>query len=138
MPLEKLPPGYSGTNTTAPPDDDVIAMQGQPDQSVLDMIMSAPSAISGEGANIEFPQIPEITAMGYDSVGFFEGFMPSIKAMFARDDLGKAEIIDDAFRDDSRYGGKYVDKYGLPIIVWNNVPYYVNNWEPPLKTSIRC
>jgi len=126
VPLEKLPPGYSGTNTTAAPDDDVIAMQGQPDQSVLDMIMSAPSAISGEGANIEFPQIPEITDMGYDSVGFFEGFMPSIKGMFARDDLGKAEIIDDAFRDDSRYGGKYVDKYGLPIIVWNNVPYYVN------------
>jgi hypothetical protein len=28
------------------PDEDVIAMQGRPDQSVLDMIMDAPSNIS--------------------------------------------------------------------------------------------
>jgi len=130
VPLEKLPPGYSGTNTTAPPDDDVIAMQGQPDQSVLDMIMSAPSnisrAVSGEGVPIQFPEMPELTDMGYDSVGFFEGFMPSIKAMFSRDDLGKAEIMEDAFKDDSRWGGKFIDDYGFPIVVWNGVPYYIN------------
>ena len=130
MPLEKLPPGYSGTNTTAAPDDDVIAMQGQPDQSVLDMIMSAPSnisrAVSGEGVPIQFPEMPELTDMGYDSVGFFEGFMPSIKAMFSRDDLGKAEIMEDAFKDDSRWGGKFRDDYGFPIVVWNGVPYYIN------------
>ena len=50
------------------------------------MIMSAPSnisrAVSGEGVPIQFPEMPELTDMGYDSVGFFEGFMPSIKAMF--------------------------------------------------------
>ncbi len=112
------------------PDEDVVAQQDRPDIDVVDMILSAPSAIgqaiSGEGVPIEFPQLPELTDMGSDAPGFFEGFLPRIKGMMARDDYGKAEIIHDAFDGDPRYGGKYADKYGLPIIVWNNIPYYVN------------
>ena len=130
MPLEKLPSGYSGTEPASKRDDELVAMQSEPDSSVVDMILSAPSAIgkaiSGEDVPIEFPQIPELTDMGDDAPGFLEGFMPRIKGMMARDDLGKAEIIHDAFDGDPRYGGKYVDKYGLPIIVWNNIPYYIN------------
>ena len=126
MPLEKLPSGYSGTEPASKRDDELVAMQSEPDSSVVDMILSAPSAIgkaiSGEDVPIEFPQIPELTEMGDDAPGFLEGFMPRIKGMMARDDLGKAEIIHDAFDGDPRYGGKYVDKYGLPIIVWNNMP----------------
>ena len=97
---------------------------------MLDIVLGAPSAISeamsGENVPIEFPQLPELTDMGSDAPGFFEGFLPRLKGMLARDDYGKAEIIHDAFEGDPRYGGKYRDQFGLPIIVWNNIPYYVN------------
>lgn len=131
MPLQSLPDGFKGAPMGASePDEDVVAQQDRPDIDVVDMILSAPSAIgqaiSGEGVPIEFPQLPELTDMGSDAPGFFEGFLPRIKGMMARDDYGKAEIIHDAFDGDPRYGGKYADKYGLPIIVWNNIPYYVN------------
>ena len=132
MPLEKLPEGYKGAPMSgrSDPDEDLVKQQDKPDESVVDMITSAPGniveAFSGEGVPIEFPQIPELSDMGSDAPGFFEGFLPRIKIMMARDDVGKTEIIHDAFKDDPRYGGKYSDKYGFPIIVWNNVPYYVN------------
>ena len=112
------------------PDEDVVAQQDRPDIDVVDMILNAPSAISqavsGKGVPIEFPDLPELTDMGSDAPGFFEGFGVRLKGMLARDDFGKAEIIHDAFDGDPRYGGKFVDKFGLPIIVWNNIPYYVN------------
>ena len=112
------------------PDEDVVAQQNQPDRSVLDMIMDAPEAVSqaytGEGVPIEFPNLPELTDMGADAPGFFEGFGVRLKGMMARDDFGKAEIIHDAFDGDPRYGGRYSDQYGLPMIVWNDVPYYIN------------
>jgi len=131
MPLEKLPEGFAPASSTDRTDDqDIIDQQDRPDTSVLDIILGLPSgiseAMSGENVPIEFPQLPELTDMGSDAPGFFEGFLPRMKAMLARDDYGKAEIIHDAFDGDPRYGGKYRDKFGLPIIVWNNIPYYVN------------
>jgi hypothetical protein len=130
MPLKKLPEGYGGTSASSAPPTDVAKQQFEPDTSVIDMILNAPSAIgqaiSGEGVPIEFPDLPELTDMGSDAPGFFEGFGVRLKGMLARDDFGKAEIIHDAFDGDPRYGGKFVDKFGLPIIVWNNIPYYVN------------
>ncbi len=130
MPLKELPEGYGGTSASSAPPTDVARQQFEPDTSVIDMILNAPSAIgqaiSGEGVPIEFPDLPELTDMGSDAPGFFEGFGIRLKGMLARDDFGKAEIIHDAFDGDPRYGGKFVDKFGLPIIVWNNIPYYVN------------
>lgn len=130
MPLKELPEGYGGTSASSAPPTDVAKQQFEPDTSVIDMILNAPSAIgqaiSGEGVPIEFPDLPELTDMGSDAPGFFEGFGVRLKGMLARDDFGKAEIIHDAFDGDPRYGGKFVDKFGLPIIVWNNIPYYVN------------
>ena len=130
MPLKELPEGYGGTSASSAPPTDVARQQFEPDTSVIDMILNAPSAIgqaiSGEGVPIEFPDLPELTDMGSDAPGFFEGFGVRLKGMLARDDFGKAEIIHDAFDGDPRYGGKFVDKFGLPIIVWNNIPYYVN------------
>ena len=130
MPLKELPEGYGSTSEGFEPSADVAKQQFEPDPSVIDMLLSAPSAISqaisGEGVPIEFPDLPELTDMGADAPGFFEGFGVRLKGMLARDDFGKAEIIHDAFDGDPRYGGKFVDKFGLPIIVWNNIPYYVN------------
>ena len=130
MPLEKLPEGYAGTKEKSDPPADVARQQFEPDPSVIDMIVNAPSAVSqaitGEGAPIEFAFLPELTDMGADAPGFFEGLSTKLKVMLARDDYGKAEIIHNAFDGDPRYGGKYRDEFGLPIIVWNNIPYYIN------------
>ena len=130
MPLKELPEGYGGTSASSAPPTDVARQQFEPDTSVIDMILNAPSAIgqaiSGEGVPIEFPDLPELTDMGSDAPGFFEGFGVRLKGMLARDDFGKAEIIHNTFDGDPRYGGKYRDYFGLPIIVWNNIPYYVN------------
>ena len=130
MPLKEMPEGFGGTAASSAPPRDVARQQFEPDSSVIDMILSAPAAIgqaiTGEGVPIEFPDLPELTDMGADAPGFFEGFGVRLKGMLARDDFGKAEIIHDVFKDDPRYGGKFVDKFGLPIIVWNNIPYYIN------------
>ena len=126
MPLKELPEGYGGTSAKSAPPADLAKQQFEPDTSVIDMILNAPSAIgqaiSGEGVPIEFPDLPELTDMGSDAPGFFEGFGVRIKGMLARDDFGKAEIIHEAFEDDPRYGGKFVDKFGLPIIVLEQHP----------------
>ena len=130
MPLKEMPEGFGGTAASSAPPRDVARQQFEPDSSVIDMILSAPAAIgqaiTGEGVPIEFPDLPELTDMGADAPGFFEGFGVRLKGMLARDDFGKAEIIHDVFKDFPRYGGKFVDKFGLPIIVWNNIPYYIN------------
>ena len=117
MALQSLPDGFkSAPMGASEPDEDVVAQQDRPDIDVVDMILNAPSAIgqaiSGEGVPIEFPDLPELTDMGSDAPGFFEGFGVRLKGMLARDDFGKAEIIHDAFDGDPRYGGKFVDKFG--------------------------
>ena len=67
-----------------------------------------------------------------DAPGFFEDLIPSIKTIMVRDDRGKAEIIARSYKDDSRFGGVFEDKFGLPLIMWNNRPYYIN--KPGMTT----
>ena len=76
--------------------------------------------------NVEFPGVPEITYMGDDAPGFFERAIPNFKALMVSDDLGKLEIFQEAFKDDPRWGGGFVDKFGNPMMIWNEMPYYVN------------
>ena len=83
-------------------------------------------AYTGENVPIEFPNIPEATDMGGDAPGFIEGLLPNLKIMLARDDLGKTEIMKNSFEGDERWGGAFSDKFGNPMIVWNDQPYYVN------------
>jgi len=65
--------------------------------------------------------------MGSDEgPSFWEGLVPNLKIMAVRDDFGKAEIMESSFKDDPRWGGAFVDKFGLPMIMWNEKPYYVN------------
>jgi len=79
---------------------------------------------TGDYMQVEFPEAKETTDI--EDVGFFESLVPNIKLMFARNDLGKAEIIADAFQGDQRFGGVAIDKFKNPFIVWNGERYYIN------------
>lgn len=81
-------------------------------------------AATGEGAEVEFPDLPEATEI--EDIGFFESIAPNLKIMAARDDTGKAEIIRNSFKGDPRLGGVFSDKFNNPIVVWNDQPYYIN------------
>lgn len=98
--------------------------------TMLQKLANLPSnlldAFTGEGVPIEYPNIPEATEMVDQAPGIIEALMPNLKAFFARDDAGKAEIFKDAFKDDPRFGGIYSDKFENPMIVWNNQPFYIN------------
>jgi len=101
------------------------------ERSLFERIKAAPKAISdaitGEGQDIEFPDVPETSTMGSDEgPNFWEGLVPNLKIMAVRDDFGKAEIMEKSFKNDPRWGGTFVDKFGLPMIMWNEKPYYVN------------
>ena len=81
-------------------------------------------ATTGEGANIEFPELKESTSI--EDIGFFETLMPNLKLMFVRDDWGKAEVIKNSFEGDGRFGGIKYDKFNLPMVEWNEELYYIN------------
>ena len=102
----------------------------QAEKSYLQRLKDLPEnlyeAFTGENVPIEFPNIPEATDMGGDAPGFIEGLLPNLKIMLARDDLGKTEIMKNSFEGDERWGGAFSDKFGNPMIVWNDQPYYVN------------
>ena len=100
-----------------------VADQDKPDPGIQDAIAAVPDE---DSEFVEFPSVPEVTEMGDDAPGFFEAFAPNFKIMMTSDDLGKTEIIQKTFKDDKRWGGAFVDKFGLPMIVWNKTPYYIN------------
>ena len=85
------------------------------------------AAVTGRDAPIEYPNLPELADMpSADVPPFYRRTLPNVQAMLTSDDLGKTEIFQDAFRDDPKWGGAFIDKFGLPIIMWNDIPYYVN------------
>ena len=79
-----------------------------------------------EDLGVEYPNVPEITQMGSDFPGFIRTLLPNTMAAMTSDDLGKAEVFENAFKDDDRWGGKGKDKFGHPMIRWNNKLYYIN------------
>ena len=125
-----LPAGAGGINLNPNPTPEGNQVVEAHENSLWEEIAALPGGIyaaaTGEGIPIEFPNIPETTEMGDNAPGFFEAFMMNNKLMFARDDFGKAEIMQDAFKEDERWGGVYTDKFDNPMIVWNGKPYYVN------------
>ena len=100
------------------------------ERSLFERMKAAPKAISdaitGEGQDIEFPDVPEATQMVDQAPDFWEGLVPNLKVMAVRDDFAKTEIMEKSFKNDPRWGGAFVDKFGLPMIMWNDKPYYVN------------
>jgi len=102
-------------------------IEDQPESSKTDpLVDDIVSDENVEGSTVEFPNVPEITQMGNDFPGFFATLLPNTMAALTADDFGKLEVFEDAFRDDQRWGGKYQDKFGNPMMVWNDRPYYVN------------
>ena len=95
------------------------------------LIGSVIDAATGEGANIEFPELPESTSI--EDIGFFETLVPNAKLMFVRDDWGKAEVIKNSFEGDKRFGGIKYDKFKNPMVEWNNNFYYIN--KPGISTQ---
>jgi hypothetical protein len=105
------------------------------DRTFLEKIAEIPGAIygavTGEGAEVEFPDVPEATELVGDDrlnrdFGFLETMIPNLKMMMVRDDVGKAEVIERSFAGDERFGGVFTDKFDNPMIVWDDKPYYMN------------
>ena len=117
-------PKDAGTPTvTEKSDESNVANQNQTDP---DIILAINAVADEENDEVEFPSLPELTEMGDDLPSFVDRIIPNFKALMTSDDLGKTEIFKNAFEGDERWGGAFVDKFGLPIIVWNGTPYYVN------------
>jgi len=126
----QLPDGAATVSTSTTKTEAGLELENA-ERSLFERIKAAPKAISdaitGEGQDIEFPDLPETSTMSSDEgPSFWEGLVPNLKIMAARDDFGKAEIMESSFKDDPRWGGAFVDKFGLPMIMWNEKPYYVN------------
>jgi hypothetical protein len=124
------PPGAAGVGGGEP-----AVKIPEEDRTFLEKIAEIPGAIygavTGEGAEVEFPDIPEATELvGADRMardfGFLEALIPNLKIMMVRDDLGKAEVLERSFEGDERFGGVFADKFGNPMIVWDDKPYYMN------------
>jgi hypothetical protein len=124
------PPGAAGVGGDEP----AIEIEEE-DRTFLEKISEIPGAIygavTGEGAEVEFPDIPEATELvGADRMardfGFLEALIPNLKIMMVRDDVGKAEVLERSFAGDERFGGVFADKFDNPMIVWDDKPYYMN------------
>ena len=89
--------------------------------------------VNGEDLGVEFPSVPEITEMGNDAPSLVESALPNMMALLTSDDFGKLEIFEDTFKDDKRWGGARVDKFGNPMMIWNGKAYYVN--KPGFTTT---
>lgn len=124
------PDEYVGTGEPSAENLENSGVVPEPDQSIFDRVKDGASAlaeyVTGIGVPIEFPDLPEITEMSGDQADFKDQFLSYIPILVARDDVGKAEVFDEIYSGDPRYGGAYQDKFGLPLIVWNEVPYYIN------------
>ena len=109
-----LPKGAGTPKTNEESDLSVVADQNQSDPGIKDAI----AAVADEdNQEVQYPSLPEITEMGDDLPSFVDRVIPNFKALMTSDDLGKTEIFKNAFEDDERWGGAFVDDFGLPIIV---------------------
>jgi len=93
------------------------------EQQSLSDATSEGEDVSGQ---LEFPEIPEASNMGGDAPSLVEGLIPNLKVFFTRDDVGKTEVLENAFKEDDRWGGAFQDKFGNPMIKWKDKVYYMN------------
>ena len=121
----------------APDDDDVVETPVETEEEsqgfLTDAFKSVKSfgqglydAATGEGVELEFPEVDELTDIDDESISFWESFPVNIKLGLVRDDNQKAEILKNHFEGDERFGGIYSDKFGHSLMVWNEKPYYIN------------
>jgi len=108
-----------------PKDDEIAAEEKSILQSIRDGAGAIGEAITGAGVPIEYPELLEITDIQDGSLGLADEIIAS-QVHLIRDDRGKAERLGEIFKDDARFGGIYEDKFGLPMMMWNDIPYYIN------------
>mgnify|MGYP001439108085 FL=1 len=89
----------------------------------VDFVTELPTKIkkayTGEDVPISFPDLPEITDMPApetEDMGFLDRLIPNLQVMMSRDDLGKAEVIAETFKDDPAFNGVFQDEFGHPIV----------------------
>ena len=91
----ELPQGASGSGSSGAGEGAVVPVEVEEDRSFFETIAGLPSALykaaTGEGVEVEFPDIPEATEI--EDIGFFESIAPNLKMMISRDDTSKAEIM---------------------------------------------
>ena len=125
-----LPDGIKAVDTSTEKNTEIEKAAEFSQKSLAEKALEIPKAlmdaVTGEGVQIEFPQVPEASGMVGDAPGFLEGIIPNIKTMMTRDDVGKLEVLNNSFKDDPRWGGGFQDKYGNPMLIWNDKPYYIN------------
>jgi|GEM_PF-2285154 len=92
-------------------------------QTALEKGTAIKGAFTGEGRPMQFPDAPEVSEA---DIGFFESVVPSLKTGLTTDPAEKAKIIADHFKGDPRFGGIFQDENGLPLVVWEEKPHYVN------------
>ena len=121
-----------------PQDDEIAAEEKSILQSIRDGAGAIGRAITGAGVPIEYPELLEITNIQDGSLGLTDEIIAS-QVHLIRDDRGKAERLGEIFKDDARFGGIYEDKFGLPMMMWNDIPYYINKpgfSEQDLNTAV--
>jgi hypothetical protein len=90
----------------------------------VDMPIAMKKAVTGEDVEIEFPELKEITQL--NDIGFWEDLLTEGKIGAVRDDTAKAEVFENTFKGDKRYGGVFTDKFNNLAVQWNDNFYYVN------------
>ena len=74
-------------------------------ETFIDMPIAMKKAFTGEDKPIEFPNLREITKL--DDIGFWEDLLAEGKIGAVRDDTAKAEVFENTFKGDKRYGGVF-------------------------------
>ena len=99
----------------------------------VDFVTELPAKIkkayTGEDVEISFPDLPEITDMpasDTEGMSFLDRLIPNLQVIMTRDDLGKAEVIAETFKDDPAFNGVFQDEFGHPIVGYKDKFYYIN------------
>jgi len=99
----------------------------------VDFVTELPTKIkkayTGEDVEISFPELPEITDMpesDTEGMSFLDRLIPNLQVIMTRDDLGKAEVIAETFKDDPAFNGVFQDEFGHPIVGYKDKFYYIN------------
>lgn len=122
-----LPEGLTPVKTNDEPRKVSGAEKQEEERNILqrmkDGASSLVAAATGVGASIEFPEILEISDIQLSDLS---DFILASQVHLIRDDRGKAERLGQIFRDDKRFGGVFEDRFGLPMMMWEDIPYYIN------------
>ena len=121
--------GVPQTEDTAPLTDRIQDAISSGFDFVTELPTKIKKAYTGEDVPISFPELPEITDMPAaetEGMGFLDRLIPNLQVMMSRDDLGKAEVIAETFKDDPAFNGVFQDEFGHPIVGYKDKFYYIN------------